>query len=72
MFQSLAVVLAKQKWPDLIATEWHKDGGLDAYAAASMAEGKKGKGVAFVAYGDPYQKTGVAKTAKNNYAVSTS
>jgi hypothetical protein len=25
-FQALAVVLAKQKWPDLIASEWHNDG----------------------------------------------
>ena len=39
-FQALAVVLAKQKWPDLIASERHKDGGLDARAPASVAEGK--------------------------------
>ena len=45
-FQALAVVLAKQKWPDLIASERHKDGGLDARAPASIADGKKGKGVA--------------------------
>jgi hypothetical protein len=44
-FQALAVVLAKQKWTDLIASEWHNDGGLDAYAPASLAEGKKAKGV---------------------------
>jgi hypothetical protein len=31
-FQSLAVVLAKQKWPDLVACERKKDLGLDAYA----------------------------------------
>ena len=40
-FQALAVALAKQKWPDLIASEWHNDGGLDAYAPASLADGKK-------------------------------
>jgi hypothetical protein len=45
-FQALAVVLAKQKWPDLIASERHRDGGLDAYAPASVAEDKKAKGVA--------------------------
>jgi len=45
-FQALAVVLAKQKWPDLIASERHRDGGLDAYAPASVAEDKKAKGLA--------------------------
>jgi hypothetical protein len=44
-FQALAVALAKQKWPDLIASEWHNDGGLDAYAPASLAEEKKPKGL---------------------------
>lgn len=45
-FQALAVVLGKQKWPDLIASERHKDGGLDAYAPASVSEDKKAKGLA--------------------------
>ncbi len=45
-FQVLAVVLAKLRWPDLFASEWHKDGGLDARAPASVALGKKEKGVA--------------------------
>jgi hypothetical protein len=45
-FQGLAVVLAKQKWSDLIASERHRDLGLDAYAAASVAEDKKAKGLA--------------------------
>jgi hypothetical protein len=31
-FQSLAVVLAKQKWPQLVACERKWDGGLDAHA----------------------------------------
>ncbi len=34
-FQSLAVILAMQKWPDLIASERKNDLGLDAYAPAS-------------------------------------
>jgi hypothetical protein len=42
-FQSLAVILAKQKWPDLIASERHKDGGLDAYVRASVAQDNKAK-----------------------------
>jgi hypothetical protein len=45
-FQALAIVLAKQKWPDLIASERHKDGGLDAYSPASLTEDKKAKGLA--------------------------
>jgi hypothetical protein len=45
-FQGLAVVLAKQKWPDLIACERKWDGGLDAYARASLASGGRGIGMA--------------------------
>jgi len=45
-FQSLAVVLAKQKWPDLIASERKWDLGLDAYAPPSVATDGKGKALA--------------------------
>ena len=45
-FQALAVVLAKQKWPDLVAAERHKDGGLDARSLASVAHDNKGRGLA--------------------------
>ena len=45
-FQGLAVVLAKQKWPDLIACERKWDRGLDAYARASLASGGNGIGLA--------------------------
>lgn len=45
-FQSLAVILAKQKWPDLIACERKNDLGLDAYATASLASDRTGKGLA--------------------------
>jgi hypothetical protein len=45
-FQGLAVILAKQKWPDLIACERHDDLGLDAYATASLATDGIGKGLA--------------------------
>ena len=66
-FQALAVVLAKQKWPDLIASEWHNDGGLDAYAPASLAEGKKGKGVASSITGTLGKIKEDARRAKENY-----
>jgi hypothetical protein len=66
-FQALAVVLAKQKWPDLIASEWHNDGGLDAYAPASLADGKKSKGVASSITGTLGKVKNDAKTAKENY-----
>lgn len=45
-FQTLAVVLAKQKWPDLIATERKKDLGLDAHAPTLLAQDGQGKGLA--------------------------
>jgi hypothetical protein len=45
-FQALAVVLAKQKYPNLIASEYHKDLGLDAYAAPSVAPDRVGRGIA--------------------------
>ena len=41
-FQGLAVVLAKQKWPEFIACERKKDLGLDAYARSSLADDGKG------------------------------
>lgn len=45
-FQGLAVVLAKRKWPDLIASERKKDLGLDAHAPALLARDGKGRGLA--------------------------
>jgi hypothetical protein len=42
-FQGLAVVLAKQQWPDFIACERHKDLGADAIARASLAADGSGK-----------------------------
>ena len=45
-FQGLAVVLAKQKWPDLVACERKKDLGLDAYIPASLAKDGIGRGLA--------------------------
>jgi hypothetical protein len=45
-FQGLAVVLAKQKWPDLVACERKWDQGLDARTPASLAAHGVGKGLA--------------------------
>ena len=45
-FQGLAVVLGKQRWPELIARQRKKDFGLDAYASASLTREKIGKGLA--------------------------
>lgn len=45
-FQELAVVLAKLKWPDLIASERKKDVGLDAHTSALLARDGKGRGLA--------------------------
>jgi hypothetical protein len=45
-FQGLAVILAKQKWPDLIACEWKRDLGLDAHAPAMLSPEGVGKGLA--------------------------
>ena len=44
-FQSLAVVLAKQKWPELIACERKKDLGLDARVRANLSSDGIGKGL---------------------------
>ena len=45
-FQALAIALARQKWPSLIAHEPKKDNGLDAYAPASVTPSQTGHGVA--------------------------
>jgi hypothetical protein len=44
-FQGLAVVLAKKRWPDLVACERKKDLGLDAYASAAASTLAKGMGL---------------------------
>jgi hypothetical protein len=45
-FQGIAVVLAKQQWPEFIACERKKDLGLDAYANSSISTDGIGKGLA--------------------------
>jgi len=44
-FQGLAVILAKQKWPELIACERKWDLGLDAHAPAMLSTDGTGKGL---------------------------
>ena len=44
-FQELAVVLAKKRWPDLIAYPRKKDLGLDAHASAAASTLGKGMGL---------------------------
>jgi hypothetical protein len=45
-FQGLAVILAKQRWPELVACERKKDLGIDAYASAPLAGDQTGRGLA--------------------------
>jgi len=45
-FQGLAVVHAKQKWPQLVACERNYDGGLDAHASGELAPDGRGVGLA--------------------------
>jgi hypothetical protein len=45
-FQGIGVVLAKQKWPRLIASERRYDLGLDAHAEADFEPDGRGIGLA--------------------------
>ncbi len=66
-FQNLAVVLAKQRWPELIACERHNDLGLDAYASPVLSSDGIGKGLACSTSGKLAKLNGDAKTAKKHY-----
>ena len=66
-FQALAIVLAKQKWPDLIASEWHNDGGLDAYAPSALSDGRPARGLASSLSITVTKVVGDATTAKRHY-----
>ena len=66
-FQALAVVLGKQRWPELIANERKKDFGLDAYAPPRLTLGSVGKGLA-ASITPKFDKVSTdAATAKENY-----
>src|SRR5436190_5534381 len=66
-FQALGVVLAKQKWPDLIACERKWDQGLDAHTPASLAQDGKGKGLACSLTATLEKVVGDAKKVQANF-----
>ena len=66
-FQALAVILARQKYPDLIASEYHKDRGLDTYAASSIAPDRVGRGVGSSITASLDEITADAWRAKENF-----
>jgi hypothetical protein len=66
-FQSLAVVLAKLRWPELIACERQNDRGLDAYAPVSVSSDGQGKGLACSTTGTLDKVKYDAAKVKQNY-----
>ena len=66
-FQGLAVVLGKQRWPELIAHQRKKDFGLDAYAPASETPEGTGKGLAASITPSQSKIRADAKTAKKSF-----
>lgn len=67
-FQGLAVVLAKQKWPELIACERKSDLGLDAHANGVLAGDGIGKGLACSLTATLPKVKKDAESIKKNYA----
>ena len=68
LFQGLAVVLGKKRWPELIARQRKKDFGLDAYAPASLTPEKIGKGLAASITPTLSKISSDAKKAKKNFS----
>lgn len=66
-FQGLAVVLGKDRWPELIAHQRKKDLGLDAYAPPSLTPDGIGKGLAASITPTLTKLSGDAETAKENF-----
>jgi hypothetical protein len=66
-FQGLAVVHAKQKWPQLVACERNWDGGLDAYASGELDPEGRGIGLACSITATPAKVEGDARETKKNY-----
>ena len=67
-FQRLAVILGKQRWPELIACQPKKDFGLDAYAPASETSEKVGKGLAASITATLKKVSDDAARAKENFS----
>jgi hypothetical protein len=57
-FQNLATVLAKEKWPSLVASEPRKDLGADALISATLAPDRKGLASCMLNYRDDRQGEG--------------
>jgi len=68
LFQGLAVVLGKKRWPELIARQRKKDFGLDAYAPSSLTAERIGKGLAASITPTLKKISGDVKTAKENFS----
>ena len=66
-FQGLAVLLGKQRWPELIAHQRKKDFGLDAYAPASETPEGIGKGLAASITPSRTKICADAQTAKKHF-----
>lgn len=66
-FQGLAVVLGKNRWPELIACQRKNDLGLDAYAAASLTADRIEKGLSASITPTLSKISKDAKTAKDNF-----
>jgi len=69
-FQSLAVILAKKRWPELVASERKKDLGLDAYAHGSGGSLTKGLACSITATLNKV-KTDATKVSKNEPGFET-
>ena len=67
-FQGIAVVHAKQKWPQLVACERNWDGGLDAYASGDLDEGK-GVGLACSITATPRKSRRMPQTQKRTIQI---
>lgn len=66
-FQDLAVVLAKQRWPDLLACERKKDLGLDEYASAVASTLGVGMGLSCSITAELEKITSDADRAKSHF-----
>ena len=66
-FQGLAVVLAKKRWPQLIASERKKDLGLDAYASAITSPMGIGMGLSCSTTADLKKISDDAERAKPHF-----
>lgn len=66
-FQPLAVVLAKQKWRELVAAERKKDLGLDAYVTSRQASDGIGRGLACSITADYDKIASDATKVRNNF-----